>query len=544
MNVQERIARLRSRGQTYGFLTGVVATMLVGGLLIPFAFGDRTSTVAATADGDFGAIDTAPAGGVDASSAVDGTPVDGAPVDGTTPVDGQVTAPPTPGVQGSRPTGPTRGSSGGTTAGAAGGGSGTGGASSAPSGSTGGAAAAAAEGRVASDQGITPEEIRLGVIVTDLGGTSALGFEPSGYSPKEQQKYFDVHINELNARGGINGRIVKPFYETVDILDLDSMRAACQTLADDRKVFAVTHVLGVYGDPILCFTAQKKLPYIAWDGAVFDYYARSNGLLFTTQPSTRRTSLDMARRLHELGELKGKKVGILRYAEYLDADMTALINYTKQLGIEVVDAEISVSNVGAVPGQLNVAVNRFQSEGVNQVFLMTNTLYAQQFVSQAERQQFLPAYAVSDFDYASAGNSFLSDMPASFFRRGLLVSSTRIGDNGTTQATDTACIQVASAFEKRALAPPDKLFYNYLAPCGLVRVLEQGFSRAGLNPTRKSFTDGLRMLDKFENVGFSSSSFGPDKTGAPDQVRLVQADGGCKCWKPVGEFTPTGFRGS
>ncbi len=542
MNVQERIARLRSRGQTYGFLTGIVATMLVGGLVIPFAFGDRTTTVATTGDGSFGAIGTAPVAGADVASASDESGAAGAVAEGV-PIAGGVAAAPTGGDP-ARPAGSTRGTAAGTAGGATAGSGTSSGGASAPSGSTGGASAAAAEGRIASDQGITAEEIRLGVIVTDLGGTSALGFEPSGYSPKEQQKYFDAHINDLNAKGGINGRIVKPFYETVDILDLDSMRAACQTLADDRKVFAVTHVLGVYGDPILCFTNQKKLPYIAWDGAVFDYYARSNGLLFTTQPSTRRTSLDMARRLSELGELKGKKVGVLRYAEYLDADMTALINYTKQLGVEVVDAEISVSNVGAVPGQLNVAVNRFQSEGVNQVFLMTNTLYAQQFVSQAERQQFLPAYAVSDFDYAAAGNSFLTDMPASFFRRGLLVTSSRIGDTGTTQSTDAACIQVASAFEKRALAPPDKLFYNYLAPCGLVRVIEQGLTRAGLNPTRKSFTDGLRVLDNFENVGFASSSFGPDKTGAPDQVRLVQADRGCKCWKPAGDFTPTGFRGS
>ncbi len=322
------------------------------------------------------------------------------------------------------------------------------------------------------------------------------------------------------------------------------MRAACRTLAEDDKVFAVTHVLGVYGDPILCFTEQYKLPYIAWDGAVFDYYGRSNGLLFTVQPSTRRTSLDMARKLNELGELKGKKVGILRYAEYLDADMTALIDYTTSLGVPVVDAVISVSNIGAVPGQLSVAVNRFQSEGVTQVFLMTNTLYAQQFVSQAERQQFLPAYAVSDFDYASAGDSYLTDMPASFFRRGLLVSSTRIGDRQVSAPADVACTDLASSFVGRKLAPPDSDFYNYLAPCGLLRVVTAGLSGAGPNPTRPAFAKALQGLGGFENAGFSASSFGPAKFGAPDQIRLTVADQGCTCWKVAGQFGPTGFRGS
>lgn len=518
MNVQQRLARLRGRGQTYAFLIGVVATMLVGGLVVPFAIGERTTTVAA--DRGFGAIDT-PGPPVAGDSIADPAGEATSTVSGEQP---SASSAPAPGVPAAGPGRPAP-------------------AGAAP-GTSASAAAAAAAGRTASDQGITPEEIRLGVIVTDLGGTSALGFKPTGYNPDEQQKYFNAHINDLNGRGGINGRVVKPFFETVDILDLESMQAACRRLADDRKVFAVTHVLGVYGPPILCFTVEKKLPYLAWDGAVFDYYQRSNGLLFTTQPSTRRTSLDMARRLHELGELKGKKVGILRYEEYLDTDMTALVDYTRQLGVEVVEAKISVSNVGAVPGQLSVAVNQFQSEGVTQVFLMTNTLYAQQFVSQAERQRFLPDYAISDFDYASAGNGFLADMPASFYKRGLLVTSTRVGDSAPREGSDAACTQVASASEKRALAPPDKIFYNYLAPCGLIRVFEQGLSLAGTNPTRKTLSDSLRRLTQLDNVGFSASSFGPEKFGAPDQVRLVQAEAGCKCWKPIGEFAPTGFRGS
>jgi hypothetical protein len=536
VNVTHRLARLRSRGQTYGFLIGVVVTMLVGALLIPFTLGDRPSTLAARGTGDdFGAIDAAPPTSAPdgAAPATDGA--DGAPV---VAVEGA--------AGGGGAEGRTGG--GGRTAGVPGSGAGTagGGASGGGSaaGTSDGAAAAQAAGRTASDQGVTPETIRLGVLLTDLGGTAALGFDTSDNGPDEQKKYFQDHIDHINRNGGLGGRKIEPFYEVVDILSQDSMRAACRTLAVDRKVFAVVHILGVYGDPILCFTEQQKLPYVAWDGAVADYYPRSNGLLFTAQPSTRRTSLDMARRLHELGELKGKKVGVLRYAEYLDADMTALLDYTRSLGITVVDAVISVSNVGAVPGQLSVAVNRFQSEGVQQVFLMTNTLYAQQFVSQAERQQFRPAYAVSDFDYASAGDSFLGDMPDSFFDRGLLVTSTRIGDREVSQPVDAECGELASQFLQRPVKPGDDGFYEYLAPCGLLKILRLGVEGAGTNPTRRAFSDALQRTGSFPNAGFSPSSFGPGKFGGPDQVRVVQANLGCRCWKVAGTFGPTGFRGS
>ncbi|MBW3613784.1 MAG: ABC transporter substrate-binding protein [Actinobacteria bacterium] len=520
--MQQRLSRLRSRGQTYAFLIGVLCTLLVGALLIPFVFGERATTIAAApapapADTAVTTTVTGPAGGE--------IP---APSDGTAAPVASTAASVTAARAGSSGPGSSRPGAG------------------APVAAGPGVAGPQGVARTASDQGVTPESIRLGVVITDLGGTSALGFKPSGYNPDEQKRYFDAHIDELNRQGGVNGRKIQAFYEIVDILDQNSMRTACRTLAQDKKVFAVTHVLGVYGDPILCFTEQQKLPYLAWDGAVLDYYSRSGGLLFTTQPSTRRTSLDMVRRLNELGELNGKKIGILRYAEYLDTDMTALVDYTKALvgELNVVDAEISVSNVGAVPGQLSLAVDRFQQAGVKQVFLMTNTLYAQQFVSQAERRGFLPDYAVSDFDYASAGNGFLTDMPASFYRRGLMVTSTRVGDGQPTDPVDAACNEVASAVEKRKLAPPDKLFYNYMASCGLVRLFAQGVSGAGTNPTRRGFSEALQRLGSFPNPGFAASSLAPGKFAATDQIRLVQAEAGCKCWRPAGDFTPTGFRGS
>ncbi len=88
VNVQDRLARLRSRGQTYGFLSGVVATMLVGGLLLPFVVGERTTTLSTNSNRDFGEINTSGGDGVDATTAISGTD-----------------APPTPGADGAAATG-------------------------------------------------------------------------------------------------------------------------------------------------------------------------------------------------------------------------------------------------------------------------------------------------------------------------------------------------------------------------------------------------------------------------------------------------------
>ncbi|HVE93477.1 MAG TPA: ABC transporter substrate-binding protein [Acidimicrobiales bacterium] len=511
MNVSERLGRLRSRGQTYGFVLGVVCSLLVATLAVPLIAGDPARR---SPDADESVLRFEPA---------PDTPGTGTVLDASgAPVPAQAAAGSTDSPQTANAPGAVR------------------------TGAAPGAVAAVPPGvkLAASDQGVTATRIKIGAVVTDLGGTSALGFNPEGYDPDTQKRYFQAHIDDLNKKGGLLGRQVDLVFATVDILSQDSMRTACQQLADGQKVFAVLHVLGVYGDPILCFTEQKKLPYIAFDGAVADYYKRSNGYLITTQASTLRTSLDMAKRLHDAGELRGKKVGILRYAEYLDGDMTSLINYTRGLGSTVIDAEISVSNTGAVPGQLAIAVNRFQTENVGIVFLMTNTLYGQQFVSQAERQSYFPAYAVSDFDYASAGDSFVSGMPDAFFRRALIVTSTRIGDTAATATVDKECNAVAVASVGKPLAPPDGEFYGYLGACGLLRTFLEGMSRGGPNPTRAGFVKAMQTVGAFPNPGFAGSSLGPNKLGAASEIRIAQALLSCKCWKPATGYSPTAFAGS
>lgn len=517
--IRARIDRLPGRSRVYSTLVAAMSALLLAGLVIPFAAGDRLSTRGASG------FDEVTGSAVPEAAVSGGQIVLGAPAGSGNPLSGA------PGEATSQNGDSRPAAAGGTDAGAG------------PGAPRGPAPGRAPSGPDTTDQGVTATTLRIGVLVTDLGGTSALGFEPDGYSPADQRRFFQVHVDAINRQGGVAGRQLEVFYETVDILDPDTMRAACRTLGQDRKVFAVLHVLGVYGDPILCFTQQQKLPYIAWDGAVSDYYARSDGRLFTTQPSTLRTSLDMARRLEAIGELKGQKIGILRYAEYLDADMKALIGYTRELGHEVVDAVISVSNLSAVPGQLSVAVNRFQSEGVGQVFLMTNTLYGQQFVAQAERQQYFPDYSVSDFDYTTAGHGFLEDMPDSFFRRAHVVTSTVVGEErrGREDPAAARCAAVAEAALKQDLSPANEDYYDYVAPCGLLEVLRRGLTA---NPTRAGLSATLQKSGRFSNPGFGPSSFGPSKFGAPDVVRTARADLACRCWVPVEDFSATGFRGS
>ncbi len=513
-------------GPSRQYLTtlAVVVAMVVAGLALPLLLGERVEEgdVAAVApnprfeagDGQDPDDPTAGAGfGTTTTTAPDGAP--GAPGPG-----GAVGAPST-GGPGAAP-GP-------------GGAPAPGGAGPAPA--TGG-------GRTASDQGVTPDAVRVGIAVTELQGIGELGLADVP-TPAEQEQTYRWYIDAVNAAGGVNGRLLDPVFVTVG--NPDSQRAGCRALTEDAQVFAALHVLGIYGDPILCFTEEHGVPYLSWDGVVADHLARSDGLLFTTQPSTRKTSLNMVQRVADLGLTEGEVLGVLHYDGYLAADMAALIDHARSLGNRVVTSELSVSDASRIPGQLAVAVQRFQSEGVDRIFLMTNALYGAQFAAQAERQLYRPAYALSDFDYVTAGDTFLESMPDGFFRDAVVVTSTRWGESRVGIAetpVDAQCRAIYEAGAGESIDRDTTKGFQATSVCGLVQTLVLGLQRAGTNPTRRSFSDGLRSLGSFPNPGFGPSSFGPDKSTGPDVVRVARASLDCRCWVPEEGFVPNPFGGS
>lgn len=401
--------------------------------------------------------------------------------------------------------------------------------------------------RTASAVGITPTQVTLGALLTDFGTANSAGASVTGYSPAQQQEYFDAFASDTNAHGGIDGRTLVMRYETSDITDPNSQKAACDTITDTDQSFAVTNVLGIYGPPILCLTKTHGVPYLSNDGAVSDYYTQSNGLLFTLQPSTLRTQANAVYEDHLAGELtSGDKVGFLREDQYLQADEKSVEDYLRGFGVTVTDGVMSSSSIQDAPAQAAVAAQQFCSAGVTKVFLAVNSLYAQDFISSLP-PGCAPAYYSSDFDYQMDGDTFVSGMPASYFNHAVGVSSSDVG-NTTLTPSEQSCLTAYNTYEtahgKVALASTDKAVLRAVAACGLVRTFVAGVHAAGVNPTRASFASSLAGIGGFDDPGYESATFHPGKTDAPDAVRTVRADATCKCWQTIGSgaFHPAHFR--
>ena len=409
----------------------------------------------------------------------------------------------------------------------------------------GGRPAAPGVNLTASDQGITPTTITIGAFIIDFGGANGLGAGVTGYDAPTQRKFIEAFRSAVNAGGGIGGRQLLVKTQTVDILNQQTMRDACTTFGETDRVFAVTQVLGVYGDPILKCAKDERLPFLATDGAVSSYYPAAGGYLFTSQPSTRRTILDMERRLVGLGELKGKKVGILDEDGYLKPDFDALEAALRRDGLTPVRASLSSSDSTTALRDIPTVAANFCQKGVDYVLLMVNSLYGSQFVSNIDRSPgCAPAYAVSDFDFAVVGDSFLKNMPASFFRRALAVTAGTHG-NGRVgiaeSAGDAQCRSIYESYTGTALdrnSAADAGYFDALAICQVIRNVVSGLTKAGPNPTRAGFVQALASLGSFDNANYSASHFAPGHTDAAgDAVRVSQAFGDCLCWKPQTAFT-------
>jgi hypothetical protein len=104
-------------------------------------------------------------------------------------------------------------------------------------GATGGGGAAAAMG-----PGVTPTTIAIGIPYCGSDCAAANGsLGADGEDPGDSRRYFQTAIDDVNARGGVQGRKLVPVFHKIsanDSVDV-SAQAMCETFTKDHKVAAI-----------------------------------------------------------------------------------------------------------------------------------------------------------------------------------------------------------------------------------------------------------------------------------------------------------------
>lgn len=510
---------LVGRSQSYLVLVGVVVGMMVAGLVVPMAFGESVTSGGAdrVASSDF----ELPEGDLEQGAE--------APAAGAGAVDGTGSDSPLPAGSPGAPAGGATSAGGGPVAGGTSGGAGA-------------AEPAPAPGNLtASDRGVTPTTIKVGALVLDIATVGRLGVAVA-IDPEQQMAAYQAFADEINARGGINGRKLEMHYRAYDVTDRNDQIAACRELTQGKKVFAI---LGGFNtvDPNVCVVEENKTPLISSANNNPDWvFARAGGRLTTLYPASGRMMAALVSELERV-KLAGKRIGILtdglndpggQVAADLERRLKArghTVTYRGQLS----------DDISTAASQTPVEVNRMQTTNGGAevvVFLSSNAVYGTQFVNQASRQNYHPQYVNSDWA-SNNGDSTNQNMPASYegavsftFNRGLSAKRSL-----APTADAQRCRDVYLKFSKRSLGKPNSPEYGTtMAACDLVRLFERLATRTGAELTRDRLAAARDQLGQYPSIVMSTGSLGPRKFDMADSVRSQRWTFDCKCWNPVDDF--------
>jgi ABC-type branched-subunit amino acid transport system substrate-binding protein len=424
----------------------------------------------------------------------------------------------------------------------------TAGAPSAPSG-TGGAGATL----TASDVGVTASTIKVGVAILTAGGAAA--FVPSGLvpTPDEQRAGWQAFIDEANNNGGVLGRKIVPYYQDVTPTDASSQQAACRTWTQTNRVFAVFDAGAVMGAGQLCITAENHTIDIGGFQAYSpsQTYRKAGGLLITQAANGTRVMADWARALQHLGKLSDRTLGLI--VDQGDGQTVAnegLVPVLRSMGYKITYTAVVSSDPSQGPTQASTHVTQMRAAGVDMVLVATGFVNMTAFMNQADKQQWKPLYAVSQWSGQDVGQ-FNDSYPASFIGAiGITYYGFSSPPHGE-EPTSRGCRERFNKLTGSNVRPQasNRFIAQY---CTHVNLLVTAAKNAGPELTRARFIAAVQGLGSSWSYGWLGGSFSPGKTDWADNVRPVvwgPSDGssdnctlsGSKmCWNDAGPaFNPS-----
>jgi hypothetical protein len=233
--------------------------------------------------------------------------------------------------------------------------------------------------------GVTDDAIKVGITYIDFETIKEVTEVRHG----DYEGAYKALIEDLNERGGINGRKIEPVFAPVSPIGTDSADAACARLTQDEEVFVV---LGFFqADAVICPVDTHETAVIGGT-MTEERLARAKAPWYTTEAGG-DLDQDAIRALADAGELDGK-VGVVATIQGEAALRSQAEPLLEELGIEPVDVAVidaPENDVAAQNSAVQVIAERFRSSGVDKVLVYgeAGITWANGMVSAAYRPKLL-----------------------------------------------------------------------------------------------------------------------------------------------------------
>lgn len=387
-------------------------------------------------------------------------------------------------------------------------------------------------------RGVTDSTVKIGFTFFNVGVYGVVPAYDVGPGPEKMRAVLERWRRE--GRTSVHGREIELVYTEFSITDDASQRAACLSLVEDHKVFAVAAPAGIYAGTD-CVTKEKKTPLVqtASTNGTAEGVRERAPYFFMVAPDRSQTSRNWAHWAHERGLLEGKRIGFY-HSESEDAELQEnFIAELKKLGYgDQIEVEITVSDEDEVGPEDTVAVNQFRGAQVNLAILLLDGLRMENFMQQAESQGYRPQYIASDLG-VTTDDTKTTTFPPAQWEGTYAMSSMLYGQrNARSLPSETqVCIDDYRAQGRDPQAGTAE--YNYaLMACQSLELVWQALDHAGRDLDVGSYIRGMEAVKDYPGAFSPPMSFAAgDHTGSSMQ-RTLQWHSSCTCYQPVTEFKP------
>jgi hypothetical protein len=233
--------------------------------------------------------------------------------------------------------------------------------------------------------GVTADAIKIGVMMIDFDCVKQF----IDQLRPDQQQAFQIFIDDINAKGGINHRRLVPVFKSYCPINLSSELAACTSLTEDDKVFAA---IGIFYDPSgdaqLCFAKRHHTVVVA-DALTQGLVDKApHGMMVTPDILPERRLDVIMSLLKSQGTLRGKKVGTISDAANRSRVTKVVVPGLRELGVERgADAALTITNgdTTEAQAQLDSFVERWKTEGTNALIIVGADVADKQFVEKIKK---------------------------------------------------------------------------------------------------------------------------------------------------------------
>lgn len=396
--------------------------------------------------------------------------------------------------------------------------------------------------RTASDQGVTPDTIKVGFLLVSFANLDAAGFAFG--QRQDREAAIKAYVDDVNKRGGIHGRKVVYTIVKSDPFNAAANRQACVKLTADEKVFAVLNGGGAVGSNVACY-ADAKVPNIfATSQTVSEaLYRKGNGYLVAMGASGTRSLLNWALFALDTGAIgPGKgKLGILSDECPPDPEMMEqdFKPFLRSKGVDVVEARVSC-DIGLAQQQVPGAVLQMRQAGVSQMFFAVLFPSAQSFIQQAEAQGFKPKYHVSDF-WALNTDFSAKNFPAAAFDRTRSISFSHSGEEpARVPYSDPVkrCGKILTDAGLPGITNQMGTDAEIIVLCDSFTLWAEAAQRAPVNLTRADWVRSLSTLGPYATAYAERAVYAPGKFNGGDSYALLEWRKECSCWVQIRNHEP------